>query len=184
MRRRIFNAIAALSLLLCLASIIVWSCSFMAFAPLGQYWTTSWDGNGSGYTGRGWIAANGSVHLLRNDLIMRPAPTSGGDHHHHSGIDPAPGIQPVQTRLGFTYAHRVTVWREPGSNRQVTLTFQQLSFPVWLHAILFAMPPLGWFVAARRRRLRRKQGGCPACGYNLTGNTSGVCPECGTPAVA
>lgn len=21
---------------------------------------------------------------------------------------------------------------------------------------------------------------CPACGYNLTGNTSGVCPECGT----
>ena len=22
---------------------------------------------------------------------------------------------------------------------------------------------------------------CPACGYNLTGNISGVCPECGIP---
>jgi len=22
---------------------------------------------------------------------------------------------------------------------------------------------------------------CRGCGYNLTGNTSGVCPECGTP---
>jgi hypothetical protein len=25
---------------------------------------------------------------------------------------------------------------------------------------------------------------CPRCSYNLTGNLSGVCPECGTPAVA
>ena len=24
-------------------------------------------------------------------------------------------------------------------------------------------------------------GHCPTCGYNLTGNTSGVCPECGSP---
>ena len=30
---------------------------------------------------------------------------------------------------------------------------------------------------ARRRRLR--PGFCPCCQYNLTGNTSGVCPECG-----
>ena len=31
--------------------------------------------------------------------------------------------------------------------------------------------------APRRRRL----GLCPNCGYNLTGNVSGICPECGTP---
>jgi len=24
-------------------------------------------------------------------------------------------------------------------------------------------------------------GHCQKCGYNLTGNVSGVCPECGTP---
>lgn len=29
------------------------------------------------------------------------------------------------------------------------------------------------------RQQRRKAGCCIHCGYNLTGNTSGVCPECG-----
>ncbi|HXE55512.1 MAG TPA: hypothetical protein VN541_20985 [Tepidisphaeraceae bacterium] len=29
------------------------------------------------------------------------------------------------------------------------------------------------------RRLRGRAGLCRECGYNLTGNTSGVCPECG-----
>ena len=38
----------------------------------------------------------------------------------------------------------------------------------------------------RKRRLdaRRRAGLCTACSYNLTGNTSGVCPECGSPAPA
>ena len=30
------------------------------------------------------------------------------------------------------------------------------------------------------RRTMLIKGCCSACGYNLTGNTSGVCPECGT----
>jgi hypothetical protein len=29
-------------------------------------------------------------------------------------------------------------------------------------------------------RVRRPEGLCRHCGFNLTGNTSGVCPECGT----
>jgi hypothetical protein len=27
------------------------------------------------------------------------------------------------------------------------------------------------------------RGCCPTCGYNLTGNLSGMCPECGTPVL-
>jgi len=30
-----------------------------------------------------------------------------------------------------------------------------------------------------RRVYRRRRGRCIECGYNLTGNVSGVCPECG-----
>lgn len=30
------------------------------------------------------------------------------------------------------------------------------------------------------QRQRRRRGQCTKCGYNLTGNTSSVCPECGT----
>ncbi len=34
----------------------------------------------------------------------------------------------------------------------------------------------------RRRERRREAGLCEACGYSLAGNTTGVCPECGTRA--
>ena len=43
----------------------------------------------------------------------------------------------------------------------------------------FAMPgvlPVVWAVSRVLGRNRR--GLCPVCGYNLTGNTSGLCPEC------
>ena len=30
------------------------------------------------------------------------------------------------------------------------------------------------------RRERLAKGQCPHCGYDLTGNVSGVCPECGS----
>jgi hypothetical protein len=33
--------------------------------------------------------------------------------------------------------------------------------------------------ARRRRRVRASRGLCQTCAYDLTGNTSGVCPECG-----
>ena len=39
-----------------------------------------------------------------------------------------------------------------------------------------------WLLAVRprqRRTYRHVRGLCQACGYNLKGNASGVCPECG-----
>ena len=35
-----------------------------------------------------------------------------------------------------------------------------------------------------RRAIRRVRGLCPECAYDLTGNESGVCPECGTATAA
>ena len=42
-----------------------------------------------------------------------------------------------------------------------------------------ARPWVPWHVFTIRQR--RGENECAVCGYNLTGNTSGVCPECGTP---
>lgn len=42
-----------------------------------------------------------------------------------------------------------------------------------------ALIPTAWLWHRDRRRVR--PGCCPRCGYNLTGNTSGVCSECGAP---
>ena len=46
---------------------------------------------------------------------------------------------------------------------------------------------LGVLALARARRLRaaaRRAGLCERCGYDLRGNVSGRCPECGTPVAA
>jgi hypothetical protein len=43
-----------------------------------------------------------------------------------------------------------------------------------------AVGVLGQHFSDRRRRNRAGRGLCLACGYNLTGNISGICPECGT----
>jgi len=55
-----------------------------------------------------------------------------------------------------------------------------------ISAILTAAGVVLFFVAkALNPRLRTPAtpGQCFKCGYNLTGNVSGVCPECGTPAI-
>lgn len=41
------------------------------------------------------------------------------------------------------------------------------------------VPPVLSLPAAILAHRRRKRGQCLSCGYSLTGNESGVCPECG-----
>jgi len=52
--------------------------------------------------------------------------------------------------------------------------------PWWAIALGFAVAPGGSAIRAWRRRHPLRPGLCPRCGYDLTGNVSGVCPECGT----
>ncbi len=52
-------------------------------------------------------------------------------------------------------------------------------FPHWFPALIFAITPAVWLIKWRKRRKLAMAGNCPACGYDLTGNESGVCPECG-----
>ena len=181
MRRGLITLTAALSLVLCAVTILVWLCSYFAFAPVGQFWTTSWDGNSGGFLGHGWVAASGSLHLLRVDRLVQPAPTSRGDHHLHSGIDPAPGIPLGRTTFGFGYTNRVSTWRERGSNRRVTDVTQELAFPIWLLAAFTAILPTGGVITLLRRKRLMRHNLCATCGYDLRGNLSGVCPECGRP---
>ena len=60
--------------------------------------------------------------------------------------------------------------------------------PVWpgfaINTVFYAAVIAGpWTIAVvLRRRSRIRRGRCLVCGYDLTGNTSGVCPECGSAA--
>jgi len=56
-----------------------------------------------------------------------------------------------------------------------------LSFPAWMLASpLLAIPPLFLTKRYLRRRKRKRCGLCVRCTYDLTGNVSGTCPECGS----
>lgn len=57
---------------------------------------------------------------------------------------------------------------------------------------IFITGPLGFLLGAVgglifsvvRAKNKPKPGSCRTCNYDLTGNTSGTCPECGTPTSA
>ncbi len=56
----------------------------------------------------------------------------------------------------------------------------RLFLPLWTPLLIFATYPTLAFIRGPVRRWRRRRRGlCVKCAYNLTGNVSGVCPECG-----
>ena len=70
--------------------------------------------------------------------------------------------------------------------RQYLLTTKPIMWaiglPVWALSLLFFTYPIVAFVRGPLRRWHRRRGClCIGCGYDLTGNVSGVCPECGRP---
>ena len=56
---------------------------------------------------------------------------------------------------------------------------------LWLVGMMVVLPIL-WlllsrlYLARHAKKLQMRIGHCNSCGYDLTGNLSGVCPECGT----
>ena len=54
-----------------------------------------------------------------------------------------------------------------------------IALPLWIPFLLIAIPTAFLFWLDRRRIPPHC---CQKCGYDLTGNTSGTCPECGAPA--
>ena len=82
---------------------------------------------------------------------------------------------------------RITFYAEPGAPAfawsietrtltQPTGPVSVLTIPLWMPFVVNAALTL-WFWRLDRRRILL--GHCQTCGYNLTGNVSGRCPECG-----
>jgi len=88
----------------------------------------------------------------------------------HSGVAPTAYLGRSARGCGFALTILV------GKGAAVHLLVLAFAFGIY-PSIAFVRGPL-------RRWRRRCRGECERCGYNLTGNTTGVCPECGTPIAA
>jgi len=60
-----------------------------------------------------------------------------------------------------------------------------LDIPLWTVVALCVLPLAGMRIGGRwrcywQRFHAKRKGHCRRCGYDLTGNVSGICPECGT----
>jgi hypothetical protein len=60
------------------------------------------------------------------------------------------------------------------------LTQREFLTPFWPFVALFAVLPIAFVSRAIRRRHRYASHCCQSCGYDLTGNISGICSECGS----
>jgi hypothetical protein len=109
-----------------------------------------------------------------------------------------PGVLSVHLLDGMLYAENIAYTSEGLSwlNRPVVwsnvrfwpegrfwFTYPEVTYkvawvaylPLWMPAAVFAALML-WMIPWRRRRPPHH---CKRCGYDLTGNISGLCPECG-----
>lgn len=80
--------------------------------------------------------------------------------------------------LGFTFGTGRVVITD--SARRVGCVFYRAGAPVWPFFLPLATWALWRTYCVALRRRRKKEGLCFNCTYNLTGNVSGICPECGT----
>jgi hypothetical protein len=203
MRRRLFAVASAISLLLCLATVGLWVRSYYVF----ENWTLT---AGRRYILQSclgelsfsvqqqivaWVDGlpdNYEVFAPYAARTGHPEPFAASWHLSHQRDLEQMWVYP-RTRAGFCCGKQPESFNTEVLERDAPSGFPTCIFkvpvsrflvvPYWfLFAVTAPLPIIKagrWGVGAWRRRSLR--GFCPHCSYSLTGNTSGVCPECGTP---
>jgi hypothetical protein len=155
-KRRLFTVLAVLSLILCLATAVLWVRSYR----VGDSLFVCRSGKFTEFA-----SAGGYLHL-------QVGSTSYPDQSvWRTGPPYYLILQPIVTGRswwGFAYI--------TGTSNGVPQPWWLFMAPHWSLALLFTIAPLTWLI----RRLRRATpaGLCPTCGYDLRA-TPDRCPECG-----
>ena len=188
-RHRLFAIASVLSLLFCVGLVVLWvrgyysddSFSVVRNVFDGQFvWVRAFEvGSCNGGIGAAYRIA--AIPPLERTTLAHPK-VDWFTRSEHS--DPPDEMFPPNWARSTMNAKSVT-WRywqgfvyrhDWATNRDQSWA---VGVPVWFAVLVtLVLPLMGAFPALRRRRQARSQS-CTTCGYNLTGNTSGVCPECG-----
>ena len=189
---QVLAAVSLPALLLCAASAALWVRSY--FVPDEAYWT----GHRVSADGYKWldnrlISYRGQLVYRVSSQDYRPLPpgiaeqyaaeyrrrTAAGVNIHRPNLTP-PFIMPAGgwwVRRGFSYSRFGGAMTPTIYNEQ-----SQVTAPHWAVAAAAALLPAVTATRWWRNRRRARPGACAGCGYDLTGNVSGVCPECGLEA--
>jgi hypothetical protein len=188
----LFTVVSLLSLLACIGSGVVWMLSSRPYCSMCD---TTYSGAGNALIGRTWLfgAAHGRVGLGRltsrhtspRAQAWSPRAQAWDEHvqlcselyRKHWG----PVVAMPASRVGRWFR----VGFDSGGTRPggPVQAYWLVGLPCWYPLVATAILPACWIRWFRRRRrsiarFRKRQ--CLECGYDLTGNVSGVCPECGT----
>ena len=203
MRRRLFTAASVLSFLLFVATVYAWVWSEGVFSYWSyRHFTGASDAERLIYWRKlGWGASCG-LGTVDISWGHDPYNEADGDPHRRQDefarhVDDPPLPEFLYARVVTTmsgsvqgklteYVHvagcQIAVFDELGG--AWTWKSASMVLPFWLLAACFGLLPAFAVGAFAKRRIRKYRGGCAKCGYNLTGNTSGVCPECGAEVIS
>jgi hypothetical protein len=158
--RFVLNAATTVSLVLCIATTVLWVRSYWYWDGYAAYW---WDGVADHPFVATTIAERGSLYLAV-EWGWEEYPERGWRFLHESRRPSDEGAQ----------------WGWGGSRNAFGRKGGFVRFPCALAAAaLAAVPAYRGLRMARRCRGERSVGLCPACGYDLRA-TPDRCPECGT----
>ncbi len=186
MRRRLFSLASLLSLLLCVATVVLWvrkadKCEIHRRTCVEG---TSTYCRAAIYSHWGEVEVQVCIlHATDSSLATYFAvPPSEIEsvvwksHLMHQGFQ----VGRDETVWGFSFIHRLY----SADSGKAPVKYWNIIFPHWAIFVALALIPSIWLIYYLLVIGSRKIGHCPACSYNLTGNISGVCPECGTPVPA
>ncbi len=180
MRRRLFTLTAFLSLLLCAATVVLWVRSHFAEDDVAVNIRASPRAQGpeTVLTAEA-LSLDGGLSIAFEDQSW---PWSVDSDWHAFGTRAAwlhRAVRPHSKWSGSGWRRWLSFKRNStGEGGSLFVSY------VILAGALIAIPAL--HVAIRAIRLFKRTDRhrlCPTCSYNLTGNTSGVCPECGNAVV-
>jgi hypothetical protein len=192
MRRRLFTLASAVSFLLLIPAVMFWIRSQRTqdyaikglagpdtlFVNSGHDWLSlSSAGTVLKYKG-GWIFNSIPDTAVTAYRPFIRTPPSQASNRRPTTVQPAFHIPGLYI---FNVTGVMILPERPSNNppRYQTLWMVCIHY-AWLTGITAALPAVWLAVWVRRITRRPGRGHCRKCFYDLTGNVSGVCPECGT----
>lgn len=184
MRHRVFSIACIILVMLCMATLASWVRSYRAYDAY-SYPHGGWTGK-IGWSRGKLIFLDETGHSLTSAWRSTP-PVSIGVRQPWAG---EPGVKHHGSFLGASWyvseggkaSPTVPLLMMPNGGFIRFTQFapsREIVIPHWMLAAIFAFLPALWFAGFFIRRVRYRRGCCLACGYNLAGNISGICPECG-----